>query len=137
MVVQLFVSPCRAIFNPFQFPELAFTSVPQAVALVLARGSQPLFSFLSGSYSPHGDPCAQGKPFAEHRGRGEHQLGPCRAPQCWLSKLDVPVLPSLVKAETITKFHVPKSKILVGYWTSHQCLDESDSSPALQGWCLV
>jgi len=66
-VVQLFASPHRAIFNPFQFPELASTSIPQAVALVLGRGSQLLCSFLSGSYSPCGNHCAEGKPFTEHR----------------------------------------------------------------------
>lgn len=44
------------------------------------------------------------------QGLEKHQLWLCHLPQCWLSKLDVPMLLSLIKAETVVMFHMLESK---------------------------
>lgn len=101
-VTQLSMLPHRAIFNPFH-PQVGFH---QPASPKQCHWSWGEVASLLRSCSLLGDPFASP---AMNTGFGEEpQLRQCHVPQC--SFPTSPVLPAFRKAETITKFHKPKSK---------------------------
>lgn len=142
--MQLFASPRGAIFSRFQFPKLSFDSIPQAVLSVLGRGRQPLRSFFLRSYSPAGGPWAEGEPIPQHvcGGWRNTSFGCVTSLSAGFPSWMFPCCCLLYRQKPLLCFICSrvklKTKIRIGCWTSHRCLDEtSDSSPTLQGWYLA